>query len=90
MRAGQETERGGGGNMQKPIQLMPMMQRKMEGNAAELRQRKWKRRRAGQGPPRPSRPNGKKGIVRLPSQPEVVDPEAVDNAAGPLMVAAHD
>lgn len=88
MRAGKKPSAGGGGNMQKQIQQMQMMQRKMEEMQAEL-ETKEVEATAGGGAVSIT-VNGKKEIVKVEIKPEVVDPDDVEMLQDLIMVAANE
>jgi hypothetical protein len=88
MRAGKKPSAGGGGNMQKQIQQMQMMQKKMEDMQAEL-ETKEVEATAGGGAVSIT-VNGKKEIVKVVIKPEVVDPDDVEMLQDLIMVAANE
>lgn len=88
MRAGKKPSAGGGGNMQKQIQQMQTMQRKMEEMQAEL-ETKEVEATAGGGAVSIT-VNGKKEIVKVEIKPEVVDPDDVEMLQDLIMVAANE
>ncbi|MBP6492214.1 MAG: YbaB/EbfC family nucleoid-associated protein [Clostridia bacterium] len=91
MRAGKKPSAGGGGggaNMQKQMQQMQIMQRKMEEMQAEL-ETKEVEATAGGGAVSIT-VSGKKEIVKVEIKPEVVDPEDVEMLQDLIMVAANE
>lgn len=88
MRAGKKPSAGGGGNMQKQIQQMQAMQRKMEEMQAEL-ETKEVEATAGGGAVSIT-VNGKKELVKVEIKPEVVDPDDVEMLQDLIMVAANE
>lgn len=88
MRAGKKPGTGGAGNMQKQMQQMQQMQRKMEEMQAEL-ETKEVEATAGGGAVNIT-VNGKKEIVKVVIQPEVLDPDDVEMLQDLIMVAANE
>ncbi len=89
MRAGKKPSAGGGaGNMQKQMQQMQVMQRKMEEMQAEL-DAKEVEATAGGGAVSIT-VNGKKEIVKVILKPEVVDPDDVEMLQDLIMVATNE
>ncbi len=88
MRAGKKSSAGGAGNMQKQIQQMQVMQKKMEEMQAEL-ETKEVEATAGGGAVSITA-NGKKEIVKVEIKPEVVDPDDVEMLQDLIMVAANE
>lgn len=88
MRAGKKPSGGGGGGMQKQIQQMQQMQRKMEEMQAEL-ETKEVEATAGGGAVSITA-NGKKEIVKVEIKPEVVDPDDVEMLQDLILVAANE
>lgn len=89
MRAGKKPGGGGAaGNMQKQIQQMQAMQRKMEEMQAELETREVEAT-AGGGAVSVT-VNGKKEISKITIKPEVVDPDDVEMLQDLIMVAANE
>ena len=77
MRAGKKPSSGmGGGSMQKQLQQMQAMQRKMEMIQAEIDEKEVETTAGGGAVT--AVVNGKKEIVRLEIKPEVVDPDDVE------------
>ena len=77
MRAGKKPSSGmGGGSMQKQLQQMQAMQRKMEMIQAEIDEKEVETTAGGGAVTAVI--NGKKEIVRLEIKPEVVDPDDVE------------
>jgi DNA-binding YbaB/EbfC family protein len=88
MRAGKKPSAGGAGNMQKQVQQMQMMQKKMEEMQAEL-DTKEVEATAGGGAVSIT-VNGKKEIVKVTLKPEVVDPDDVEMLQDLIMVATNE
>ncbi len=77
MRAGKKPSSGmGGGSMQKQLQQMQAMQRKMEMLQAEIDEKEVETTAGGGAVT--AVVNGRKEIVRLEIKPEVVDPDDVE------------
>ena len=87
MRAGKKPSSGGGG-MQKQIQQMQAMQRKMEMMQAELEEKEI----TTTIPAANTLPNinGKKEIVKLEIKQEVVDPDDVEMLQDLVMAAVNE
>ena len=89
MRAGKKPSSGmGGGSMQKQLQQMQAMQRKMEMLQAEIDEKEVETT-AGGGAVTAVR-NGKKEIVKLEIKPEVVDPDDVEMLQDLIIVAVNE
>lgn len=88
MRAGKKPSAGGAGNMQKQMQQMQIMQKKMEEMQAEL-DTKEVEATAGGGAVSIT-VNGKKEIVKVTLKPEVVDPDDVEMLQDLIMVATNE
>ncbi len=88
MRAGKKSNPGGAGNMQKQIQQMQMMQKKMEETQAELETREVEA--AAGGGAVSITVNGKKEIVKVVIKPEVVDPDDVEMLQDLVMAASNE
>ena len=86
MRAGKKPSSGGG--MQKQLQQMQAMHRKMEMLQAEIEE-KAGTATAGGGAVSVT-VNGKKEIVKLELQPEIVDPEDIEMLQDLIMVAVNE
>ena len=87
MRAGRKPSTGGG-SMQKQLQQMQAMQRKMEALQAEIEE---KGITATDGGGAVSvTVNGKKEITSLELKPEVVDPEDIEMLQDLIMVAVNE
>ena len=87
MRAGKKPSRGGG-SMQKQLQQMQAMQRKMEALQAEIEEKEITAT-AGGGAVSVT-VNGKKEITSLELKPEVVDPEDIEMLQDLIMVAVNE
>ena len=89
MRAGKKPSSGmGGGSMQKQLQQMQAMQRKMEMLQAEIDEKEVETTAGGGAVT--AVVNGKKEIVRLQIKPEVVDPDDVEMLQDLIMVAVNE
>lgn len=86
MRAGKKPS--GGGGMQKQLQQMQAMQRKMEIIQAEIEEKEVTTT-AGGGAVNVT-VNGKKEIVKLELKPEVVDPEDIEMLQDLIIVAVNE
>lgn len=87
MRAGKKPSSGGGG-MQKQLQQMQAMQRKMEMLQAEIDEKEVETTAGGGAVT--AVVNGRKEIVRLEIKPEVVDPDDVEMLQDLIMVAVNE
>ena len=87
MRAGRKPSTGGG-SMQKQLQQMQAMQRKMEALQAEIEEKEMTTT-AGGGAVTVT-VNGKKEITRLQLKPEIVDPEDIEMLQDLIMVAVNE
>lgn len=87
MRAGKKPSSGGGG-MQKQLQQMQAMQRKMELLQAEIEEKEVTAT-AGGGAVTVT-VSGKKEITALELKPEVVDPEDIEMLQDLIMVAVNE
>lgn len=89
MRAGKKPSKAGGaGDVQKQMQQVQAMQRKMEEMQAELDE-KTVETTAGGGAVTVVA-NGKKEIVKIEIKPEVVDPDDVEMLQDLIMVAVNE
>ena len=89
MRAGKKPSSGmGGGSMQKQLQQMQAMQRKMEALQAEIEEKEMTTT-AGGGAVTVT-VNGKKEITSLQLKPESVDPEDIERLQDLIMVAVNE
>ena len=88
MRAGKKPSMGGGGSMQKQLQQMQAMQRKMEILQAEI-EAKEMTTTAGGGAVTVTI-NGKKEITKLELKPEIVDPDDIEMLQDLIMVAVNE
>ena len=89
MRAGKKPSSGmGGGSMQKQLQQMQAMQRKMEALQAEIEEKEMTTT-AGGGAVTVT-VNGKKEITSLQLKPEIVDPEDIEMLQDLIMVAVNE
>ena len=87
MRAGKKTS-AGGGSMQKQLQQMQAMQRKMEMMQAEIEEKEVQTTAGGGAVT--AIVNGKKEITKLEIKPEVVDPDDVEMLQDLIMVAVNE
>ena len=87
MRAGKKPS-GGGGGMQKQLQQMQAMQRKMEVLQAEIEEKEVTNT-AGGGAVTVT-VSGKKEVTGLVLKPEVVDPEDIEMLQDLIMVAVNE
>ena len=89
MRAGKKPSSGGGqANMQKQLQQVQAMQRKMEEMQAEIEEKEVEAS-AGGGAISVT-VNGKKEITKIDIKPEVVDPDDVEMLQDLIMVAVNE
>jgi len=88
MRAGKKPGFGGVGNMQKQLQQVQMMQKKMEEIQAELETREIEATAGGGAVSITA--NGKKEIVKVIIKPEVIDPDDVEMLQDLIQVAANE
>lgn len=87
MRAGKKPSTGGG-SMQKQLQQMQAMQRKMEMMQAEIEEKEVQTTAGGGAVT--ATVNGKKEITKLEIKPEVVDPDDVEMLQDLIMVAVNE
>ena len=87
MRAGKKPS-AGGGSMQKQLQQMQAMQRKMEMMQAEIEEKEVETTAGGGAVT--AIVNGKKEITKLEIKPEVVDPDDVEMLQDLIMVAVNE
>ena len=78
----------GGGSMQKQLQQMQAMQRKMEMMQAEIEEKEVQTTAGGGAVT--ATVNGKKEITKLEIKPEVVDPDDVEMLQDLIMVAVNE
>lgn len=89
MRAGKKPSMGGGGgSMQKQLQQMQAMQRKMEALQAEIEEKEITTT-AGGGAVTVT-VSGKKEITKLELKPEIVDPDDIEMLQDLIMVAVNE
>ena len=89
MRAGKKPSSGmGGGSMQKQLQQMQAMQRKMEMLQAEIDEKEVETTAGGGAVTVVI--NGKREIVRLEIKPDVVDPDDVEMLQDLIMVDVNE
>ncbi|HHU17453.1 MAG: YbaB/EbfC family nucleoid-associated protein [Anaerovoracaceae bacterium] len=89
MRAGKKkSSLGGAANMQKQLQQVQMMQKKMEEIQAELETREIEATAGGGAVSITA--NGKKEIVKVIIKPEVVDPDDVEMLQDLIQVATNE
>ena len=87
MRAGKKPS-AGGGSMQKQLQQMQAMQRKMEMMQAEIEEKEVQTTAGGGAVT--AIVNGKKEITKLERTPEVVDPDDVEMLEDLLVAAVNE
>lgn len=87
MRAGKKPSSGGGG-MQKQLQQMQAMQRKMEMLQAEIEEKEVTTTAGGGAVT--AVVNGKKEIVKLELKAEVVDPDDIEMLQDLIMAAVNE
>ena len=87
MRAGKKPS-GGGGGMQKQLQQMQAMQRKMEVLQAEIEEKEVTTTAGGGAVT--VMVSGKKEVTDLVLKPEVVDPEDIEMLQDLIMVAVNE
>lgn len=87
MRAGKKPSTGGG-SMQKQLQQMQAMQRKMEMMQAEIEEKEVQTTAGGGAVT--ATVNGKKEITKLEIKPEVVEPDDVEMLQDLIMVAVNE
>ena len=87
MRAGKKPS-AGGGSMQKQLQQMQAMQRKMEMMQAEIEEKEVQTTAGGGAVT--AIVNGKKEITKLEIKPEVVDPDDVEMLQDLIMIAVNE
>lgn len=87
MRAGKKPS-AGGGSMQKQLQQMQAMQRKMEMMQAEIEEKEVQTTAGGGAVT--ATVNGKKEITKLEIKPEVVDPDDVEMLQDLIMIAVNE
>ena len=87
MRAGKKPS-AGGGSMQKQLQQMQAIQRKMEMMQAEIEEKEVQTTAGGGAVT--AIVNGKKEITKLEIKPEVVDPDDVEMLQDLIMVAVNE
>lgn len=88
MRAGKKPKMGGGGGMQKQLQQMQQMQRQMENMQAELEEKEITATSGGGAVS--VTVNGKKEIVSLAIDKEVVDPDDVEMLQDLIVAAVNE
>lgn len=88
MRAGKKQKAPGMGNMQKQMQQMQAMQRKMEMLQAEIEEKEVTTTAGGGAVT--AVVNGKKEIVKLELKAEVVDPDDIEMLQDLIIVAVNE
>lgn len=88
MRAGRKSSGGGGGSMQKQLQQMQAMQRKMEMMQAELDEKEVTTTSGGGAVSVTA--NGKRELVALNIDKDVVDPDDVEMLQDLVMAAVNE
>ena len=88
MRAGRKPEPAGGGNMQKQMQAMQQMQAKMEALQEEINEMETTASSGGGAVS--VKVNGKKELVEINLQPEVVDPDDIEMLQDLILTAVNE
>lgn len=88
MRAGKKPSKGGAGGMQKQLQQVQMMQKKMDEVQTELETREVETTAGGGAVSITA--NGKKEIVKIVIKPEVVDPDDVEMLQDLIQAAVNE
>lgn len=88
MRAGRKPKPAGGGNMQKQMQAMQQMQAKMEALQEEINEMETTASSGGGAVS--VKVNGKKELVEINLQPEVVDPDDIEMLQDLILTAANE
>ena len=88
MRAGRKPKPAGGGNMQKQMQAMQQMQAKMEALQEEINEMETTASSGGGAVS--VKVNGKKELVEINLQPEVVDPDDIEMLEDLIVAATNE
>ena len=88
MRAGRKPKPAGGGNMQKQMQAMQQMQAKMEALQEEINEMETTASSGGAAVS--VKVNGKKELVEINLQPEVVDPDDIEMLQDLILTAVNE
>ena len=88
MRAGRKPKQAGGGNMQKQMQAMQQMQAKMEALQEEINEMETTASSGGGAVS--VKVNGKKELVEINLQPEVVDPDDIEMLQDLILTAVNE
>ena len=88
MRAGRKPKPAGGGNMQKQMQAMQQMQAKMEALQEEINEMETTASSGGGAVS--VKVNGKKELVEINLQPEVVDPDDIEMLQYLILTAVNE
>ena len=88
MRAGRKPKPAGGGNMQKQMQAMQQMQAKMEALQEEINEMETTASSGGGAVS--VKVNGKKELVEINLQPEVVDPDYIEMLQDLILTAVNE
>ncbi len=88
MRAGRKPKPAGGGNMQKQMQAMQQMQAKMEVLQEEINEMETTASSGGGAVS--VKVNGKKELVEINLQPEVVDPDDIEMLQDLILTAVNE
>jgi DNA-binding YbaB/EbfC family protein len=88
MRAGRKPKPAGGGNMQKQMQAMQQMQAKMEALQEEINEMETTASSGGGAVS--VKVNGKKELVEINLQPEVVDPDDIEMLQDLILTAVNE
>ena len=88
MRAGRKPKPAGGGNMQKQMQAMQQMQAKMEALQEEINEMETTASSGGGAVS--VKVNGKKEVLEINLQPEVVDPDDIEMLQDLILTAVNE
>ncbi len=88
MRAGRKPKPAGGGNMQKQMQAMQQMQAKMEALQEEINEMETTASSGGGAVS--VKVNGKKELLEINLQPEVVDPDDIEMLQDLILTAVNE
>ncbi len=88
MRAGRKPRPAGGGSMQKQVQAMQAMQAKMEALQEEINEMETTASSGGGAVS--VKVNGKKEVLEINLQPEVVDPDDIEMLQDLILAAVNE
>jgi len=88
MKAGKKPSMGGGGNMQKQLQQLQQVQRRMEQMQAELEEKEVETTAGGGAVSVVV--SGKKELKKITLKPEAVDPDDVEMLEDLILVAVNE